>query len=242
MKKVAVYSGTRNLYPDMITAAKSLIANSNVDEVYFLIEDDVFPYEIPDIIHTKNVSGQKWFGETCVNKNTHFTYMSLIRVCYTYLFPKLDRILQLDVDTIVNDDISKLWDLEMGGSFFAAVPEHLGTYHPYGERYYNIGVAVFALNTIRSHGLDEKLVEFLNLKEVKYIDQDAWNWFGASNATELNVRYNETFVTGYTDNPAIIHYAGRKQWQKNPAMPRREYIRKYAEMSWEEVLKKHAEH
>ena len=34
--KAAVYSGTRNLYHAMVTAAKSLVANSSVDKIYFL--------------------------------------------------------------------------------------------------------------------------------------------------------------------------------------------------------------
>ena len=60
--KAAVYSGTRNLYADMVTAAKSLIANSSVEKIYFLIEDDVFPYELPRLIETMNVSGQRFFA------------------------------------------------------------------------------------------------------------------------------------------------------------------------------------
>lgn len=243
MERVAVYSGTRNLYPDMETAAKSLIANSNVDEVHLLIEDDEFPFKVPDIVTYRNVKGQKWFNsKTCANWNTHFTYMSLLRVCYTYLFPDLKRILQLDVDTIVTNDISPIWDIEMGGSLFAAVPENLSSYKPYGDEYYNIGVALFNLQGIKAHGMDEKLVEFLNNKTVKYIDQDAWNWFEASRATRLDVKYNESRVTGYTDNPAIVHYAGFKNWQKNQKVPRREYIRQYKNMSWEEALERHADH
>ena len=42
--KVAVYAGTKNLYSEMATAAKSLANNSSVDLIYFLIEDSEFPY------------------------------------------------------------------------------------------------------------------------------------------------------------------------------------------------------
>ena len=38
--RAAVYSGTRNVYQDMLTSAKSLLIYSNVDKIYFLIEDD----------------------------------------------------------------------------------------------------------------------------------------------------------------------------------------------------------
>ena len=99
--KAAVYSGSRNLYPHMVTAAKSLIANSPVERVYFLIEDGLFPFQVPDIIETVDVSKQKFFPSTCANIKTGYTYMSLMRVTYSKLFPDLDRILQLDVDTVV---------------------------------------------------------------------------------------------------------------------------------------------
>ena len=54
--RTAVYTGTRNLYPFMVAAAKSLLIHSNVEKIYFLIEDDVFPYELPSEIVTINVS------------------------------------------------------------------------------------------------------------------------------------------------------------------------------------------
>ena len=42
-RKHLVYSGTRNLYPYMEASAKSVIANSDVSDVHFLIEDPKFP-------------------------------------------------------------------------------------------------------------------------------------------------------------------------------------------------------
>jgi len=45
--RAAVYCGTRNLYKNMVIAAKSLLIHSNVEKIYFLIEDDIFPYEVP---------------------------------------------------------------------------------------------------------------------------------------------------------------------------------------------------
>ena len=140
--KAAVYSGTRNLYKGMVTAAKSLTHNSSVDRIYFLIEDDVFPEKLPSHIETLNVSGQKFFPKNGGNYRTSFTYMSLLRVCYTKLFPDLDRVLQLDVDTVCVDNVDALWDVDLTGKWYAAVEEHLSTYKPYGPKYYNIGVAV----------------------------------------------------------------------------------------------------
>ena len=45
--KIAIYSGTKNVYKNMIPSMKSLLLYSDVDKIYFLIEDDIFPYELP---------------------------------------------------------------------------------------------------------------------------------------------------------------------------------------------------
>lgn len=234
--KAAVYSGTRNLYSSMVTAAKSLISNSSVEKIYFLIEDDQFPEYLPEQIETMNVSGQGFFPRTGANFRTSFTYMSLLRVCYTKLFPNLDKILQLDVDTICVDNVDYLWEIDMKDKWFAAVEEDLSTYKPYGPKYYNIGVAMFNLDWIRKDQVDERLIHFLNTVNVPYIDQDAWNRFGIGRDIKIPVRFNESFVTGYTDNPAIVHFAGFKNWQDNLRVPRREYIKHYHDMSWEDIL------
>ena len=244
--KYAVYSGSRNLYPDMITASKSLIANSSVDKVYFLIEDPKFPEDlwIPDIVETMDISGQKFFAkETCKNWKTKYTCMSLMRVCYTKLFPEISKILQLDVDTVVVDDIDWLWDgLDISKKYFAANIEHEGTWKPYGPMYPNIGVAMFNLDLIRKDGLDEELIFFLNNTKVPYIDQDAWARFGMRKFEDLPRCYNECYMVGFTPHPKIVHFAGIKNWQTGYRTPRVEYLQMYRDMDWKEVLERHEQH
>ena len=58
-------------------------------------------------------------------------------------------------------------------------------------------------------------------------DQDAWNIVGAETAVDLPVRFNETKYTGITDNPAIVHFAGVRDWYNNHKMFRHKYIEKY---------------
>lgn len=235
--KAAVYSGTRNLYPDMVTAAKSLVANSSVEKVYFLIEDDVFPEKLPHLIETINVSKQKFFPRHSANFKTPFSYMSLLRVCYTKLLPQeLDKVLQLDVDTVCVDNIDELWDIDLTGKWFAAVEEKLSTYKPFGKLYYNIGVAMFNLDQIREEHADDMLINYLNTKKTPYIDQDAWNRYMAERHVSMPGRFNESFVTGFSETPAIVHFAGFKDWQTTPRASRREYLKKYREMTWEDIL------
>lgn len=240
-EKVAVYSGTRNLYDHMETASKSLVANSQIDRVVLLIEDDKFPHELPGFFETMNVAKQGYFTSDGANWNTPYTYMSLMRATYSKLFPDLSKILQLDVDTIVVDDLGVLWDIDLSGYYFAAVEEKLGTWGPknFGmDKYYNIGVAMFNLDEIRKDGADDEIIRYLNKKHFKYIDQDAWNYVGDAKCLSLSARYNETFCTGYTENPAVVHYASGniRNWWEDIHIPRLEYIKKYREMTWDDVI------
>lgn len=237
--RAAIYSGTRNLYPHMVVAAKSLIANSGVEKVYFLIEDDKFPDKLPPLIETKNVSGQTWFPKDGPNMKSQFSYMALVRACYCKLLPEnLDTVLQLDVDTIVVDNVNKLLDMKMGRKWFAACDEPNNNYwRPFGNKYYNVGVAMFNLKAIRRCGVDDTIIKFLNEEETPFVEQDGWNKFStAQEVIDLDTRYNESVPTGYTDNPAVVHWAGFKNWWDDPKAPRREYYRKYKNMTWEEVF------
>lgn len=235
--RAAVYSGSRNLYPDMVPAMKSLIANSSVDKIYLLIEDDKFPEALPPLVETVNVSGQTTFPPDGPNMKSCYTYMALMRSCYDKLFPDLDKILSLDVDTIVVDDIDELWDIKLGRKWVACCEEKFTTHHPYGIQYFNIGVAMFNLDEIRKTGASDQLIELLNKERLPWVEQDGWNKLGyPRKILELPTRFNENFMCGFTEEPAIVHYCGWLNWQGNPQVYRREYIKKYREMSWEEAL------
>jgi len=56
--KVAAYSGNRAVYYKMVPAVKSLLMNSDVDEIYLLIEDNRFPYNLPSKVKYINISNQ----------------------------------------------------------------------------------------------------------------------------------------------------------------------------------------
>ena len=130
MKRVVVYGGTRNLYQNMVKAAKSLLSHTRIDRVWFLIEDDKFPEPLPDVIRTMNVADQKWFVKDGPNYNCHWTYMSMIRLALPFILQDEDRALWLDCDTIVNQDIGELFDIDLDGCYMAAVKEPLRSKYP----------------------------------------------------------------------------------------------------------------
>ena len=86
--------------------------------------------------------------------------MVLIRVAYPKLFPNLDRILTIDIDTIVNENISSLWDLNLDDYYLAAVEE---TENPILYKgYINMGVAMLNLKKMREDHKDDEMIEALN--------------------------------------------------------------------------------
>ena len=224
-----VYALTRNLYPHLAPSVRSLIEHNPKANVYVLAEDDELPVELPCKAKVINVSSQQYFPVNSVNYGKQFTYMALMRATYAELFPKMKKCIQLDVDTIVCDDLSPIWKTDMKGKWMAACPEYTGQFKPYGQTYYNIGVAVFNLEQIRKDEILPDVIQFLNTVSVPYLEQDAWNKYGIEHdkIVPIDVRYNECFCCGYTDDPAVVHYAGIGDWYSNQYIPRKEYLDKY---------------
>ena len=192
--KVAAYTGTSNLYPMMYTAVKSLLMHSDVDKVYLLIEDDEFPYELPDIVKTINVKYQKFFYPDGANWRSRFSYMAMMRATYAKMFPKLDRILSLDVDTIVTEDISDLWDLPIDDYYLSASEEPKAT-KEHGYFYVNIGVALYNLKKLREDRMVDKVIRELNSKQYAYLEQDAFSELCHDRIYPMPPEYNYTEFT-----------------------------------------------
>lgn len=231
--KAAVYCGTRNLYGDMVTAAKSLIRNSNVERVYFLIEDDKFPEKLPPIIETLNVSGQQYFRHDGVNFSNQWTYMVLMKLALHRMFPELDKALVLDVDTIVVGDVSDLWDIDLGGCYVTGAKEPLKSKD---GLYINAGVMMMNLRALRRTGKGDELVATVNRKKFLFCEQDCIAERCQGAILEIPGDYNACCVTEHSENPKIVHYAAVKNWQKNTRAKWHKFLSKYRKMSWDEVL------
>lgn len=222
-----LYSLSRNLYPQLKGAIASLLDHNDSVKIYIMAEDSELPFEIPCEHRILNVSRQQVFTEECPNISSRFTYLAMMRVCTPELIPE-DRIIQLDVDTIVCDTLQPIWETDMTGKWVGWVRELKGKWEPFGKPYYNFGVAALNLKQMRQDNTVEFMVKALNSIKTPYIDQDIMNMFAVPDRTvSLDMRYNECFCCGETANPAIVHYAGYKDWAENPDMPRREYLDRY---------------
>ena len=212
MKKAAAYCMTRNMYGVSVPSIKSLLINSDVDVVYLIIEDDKFIVDLP---RTKviNMSDQEFFPKGSMNYNTHWTYMAMMRAALAKIL-KESQVLSLDVDTIIDGDISELWELPLKDYYFAAgIEPHKSKDAPY----YNAGVTMFNLAKLRKDGVAEKMIEALNTKPYGFIDQDCMNEFCAGKILEFDPKFNcHQWAKHTVEDPVIIHYAGygQDQWTR----------------------------
>lgn len=218
----------------MISAVKSLLLNSDVEKIYLLIEDDDFPCQLPSIVEVRNVSAviSEYFDPNGPNYNTLWTPMGLIRAALPFIFPDIDSILSLDCDTIVNQDISEIWDFDLTGVYFAAAVEPLLS-AKLGMTYTNSGVMLMNLRQLRDGKADD-IIKSLNRRPYRYVTQDAFNNRCQGHIRELPSDYNVAFCTKATENKKIIHYAADKNWRGY------DLVRKYRDMTWEEVLHEHS--
>ena len=212
MKKAAAYCMTRNLYEVSVPSIKSLLINGGVDIVYLIIEDDEFPVKLP---RTKviNMKDQKFFTPGGMNIHSRWTYMAMMRAALAKIL-KESQVLSLDVDTIIDGDISELWELPLKDYYLAAgIEPHKSKDAPY----FNAGVTMFNLSKLRKDGVADKMIEALNTKPYGFIDQDCMNELCAGKILEFDPKYNcHQWAKHTVEDPVIIHYAGygQDQWTR----------------------------
>ena len=212
--KAAVYCGTRNLYRTMYIAAKSLLIHSDVNKIYFLIEDNEVGFELPQEIECINISDQPYFKSDGPNFNSSWTYMVLIRAALSKIFPNLDTILSLDTDTIINENISDLWETPLNNYYLAAVREPEKSIND--KIYINMGVVLFNLKKIREDKIDDKIIYALNTISYEYNEQDCINELCAGKILELSSDYNVNNYSMPANHRKISHFAAIKKYWELP--------------------------
>ena len=216
------YYLTGNVLQWLEPSLKSLLEYNRPEKVYLFTDTDT---QI-DGVEVINIAEQTYIKRSSPNWSSMFSWIVMARVC-TAKFIQEDRILQLDADTIICDSLEELWNTDLEGKWFGAVNEDLGRYRPYGDKYINAGVMLLNLKQIREDHIDDVLIDMVNNRHYLYVEQDAWNQVKADKYVELPTRYNESFCCGFTDDPAIVHYAGIRDWFTNPNIPRVEYLNRW---------------
>lgn len=231
MRKCASYCMTRNIYPMVIPSMKSLLANADIDTVYLLTEDDDIGIELPDVCRIINVSEQQYIKKSSPNYYTQFTWMVMMRMALPMILPE-ERVLSLDLDTIVQSNIDELWEMDMEGKYIAGATEDALSEH-HGYPYINCGVMMMNLEKLRD-GRAEEIIELLNTKRYTFNEQDCMNEvLSTDEKLILSPAFNYGFFNqGAMCLPRILHFAGHGRKFNDLAI-----VQRWRNKDWSEILK-----
>ena len=162
------------------------------------------------------------------------------------MFFDFDKALYMDCDIIVNDDISELWNTDLGDMACGIIEDQaceditlhnrIHTFTPY----YNAGVLLMNLDVWRKENISQRLVEYMKdyPERCLYPDQDAINAILVGKLMPLPYRFNfqERWyepqqhwlmhrdkweaIEEAKKKPAILHYTGpQKPWMEGCSHP-----------------------
>lgn len=215
-----VMSSDNNYVYYLAASIKSLILNSGPDRNYdIMILTDNITIENQRLLKTlalPNVSIRFIDVKPYLKKidpkifyiTGPFTQSTYYRFLISTIFNKFDKILYLDCDSIILDDVSKLYDTKIGSNLLAAcidvgmianftanktsfnfIRDKLAVTDPY--KYFQAGVMVVNIHQFKQQNIQDKL--FKKLSEIKtppFVDQDILNAVCYNQVTFLDPKWN----------------------------------------------------
>ncbi len=174
---------------------------------------------------------------SCFPVSGHISLASYLRLFMTqFVDSDIDKLLYLDCDLVVRDDIEDLWKTDVSHYFLAAVPDAYSDNHVKlgfrnDEEYFNAGVLLVNLVKWRETDVLQRLIRYTeqNSQILRYHDQCALNAVLRNQVRFLPHRWNfpardadlPPRALGMTKreflhlrrNPSIVHYTGPfKPW------------------------------
>lgn len=251
----------------------SLLDNSrfNKQKNIFVIDDNISQINKTKLRDTVQQFGAKIFFKQINNekyKNFKVSGHISLATYYRISIPEIvnssiKKVIYLDCDLIVKNDILELWQNDISNYYIGAVENpkfnrqfQLGM--PMDSRYFNSGVMIMNLEKWRKDNISDKVVDFLKENKDKTLlwDQDGlnailfgkwkqihpkWNLqtkFFKINYDDTNFKENE--FTDAIKNPSIIHYTNpSKPWHYLNKHPLKNEYYKYLKKSyWKKYIPK----
>ncbi len=158
----------------------------------------------------------------CANETAYCTPYTLLRLLADEVENMPSKLLYLDIDMMVADDIEKLYNIDVSNYEYAAVREKYGSWLIRAD-YINAGMLLLNMERIKETKLLEKARNLIKNKKMLFADQDAIFW-STTKKLLLPRIYNEQARFNKKDT-VICHFCKRlmifpyphtenyKQWQ-----------------------------
>lgn len=250
----------------------SSLTTSNVGAkitVHFLHDDRITPTDVADMRALVTSRGAGWEPLTVPAEATkvfpysdRYGYSAWYRILLPNLLKDIDRVLYLDSDLLILDNLEPLFATDLGDALLAAVTqptlpevfprlrETLGL--PDADSYFNSGVMTLDLTRLRDAGSVEEVLAFIHEGRgpMPWADQDPLNAVLHTHRVHLGPRWNlmtpvfelpasrlpwsEAQILEAIRNPAVIHFIGEhKPWHYRCRHPyRKRYFEILAGTPW----------
>lgn len=198
-----------------------------------------------------------------ISQKTHVTPTALIKFELPNYFSQLDKLLYLDGDIIIKENIDELLETNIDNYYLAASYEfycrlnkiRYSFKRDYNDFYFNSGVMLLNLKEMRANDVTSKLWHYkINLAKTQLMDQESlnavcgkktkhlsliWNFnpvfYRQQYIEEINHVYSEGFqsLTQIKYNVRIIHYVGK---QDKPWIYKEASFRDYWDATYKTLL------
>lgn len=242
--RITIVSVCDNHYMIMLAALlKSIEKNHYTSEKidYYLVEDKISSKNKQRLLESVNADliRIKWLKMSEITPKglklpldySSFPLNIYIRLFIPYFIPtEIERVIYLDVDMILLEDISILWNINMEDKVIAGVVDRSGivstqwlgikNYKELGispnAKYFNSGLLVINPEKWRQLDITEKIISTIreNIKFADFPDQYGLNVVFADQWLELDPRWNSQAMIAI-DKPFIIHFTGCKPFYKS---------------------------
>ncbi len=157
----------------------------------------------------------------CPNEQAYCSPYTLLRLFADIVEGMPEKLLYLDVDILLNRDISLLYNIDISGYEYAAARDHYGKYL-INPNYINAGVLLLNMKEIRKTGLLRKARKLIKEKKLLFADQSAV-YQSTTKKKMLPQRFNDqkflhkhTVVRHFSKRLFYLpypHTANIKQWK-----------------------------
>ncbi|MDT2767085.1 glycosyltransferase [Lactococcus raffinolactis] len=151
---------------------------------------------IIDIVEQK--TEQAFLKLTKADGDLHVKPAATVKFKLPEIFPHIDKILYLDGDVLVKKDLTELYNTDLNGKYAGVVkdiisvrnPKHMRFLKTSHQFYFNSGVMLLNLETMREDHISEALVNYRVNGINHFMDQDALNIVFRENVRYISPMYN----------------------------------------------------
>ncbi len=234
-KEIPIFFAVDDGYcPFLAVAIQSLIDNSSAENTYLIkilhtdisdenkkkiakYERENVDIEFVDLNYYIQKVKDKLYTRDYYSKTTYF------RLFLPNLYPQYDKVLYLDSDIVILDDIAKLYNTDMGDNLVAAAPDDViqfnEVFQVYVEkvvgvadyrRYFNAGILLMNLDEMRKFKFQEKFL--YSLDRITFAvaqDQDYLNRLCKGRVKLIDRIWNRMPIADpkiKTENVKLVHY------------------------------------